>query len=221
MNVLTAAILARTGDGTGSGSMLISIPLLALSFSSFYCGGMCLNDIFDREWDAEHQPFRPIPSGRVSLEVAWRIAGSLFALGLGLLLLAPHPSAVIPGALLLFLIFFYDRYHKQISTSVVIMSGTRAMVYFTTAWAVAGTFSLMIYVAALAQFLYTLLVSAVARHENTRGIPYSFPLIPRMLAGMPIVDGAILSLLFGPAWMIPGILAALATHLGQHYVRGD
>ena len=46
MNVLTAAVLS------GMGVELSSLSLLLLSLSCFYCGGMCLNDVFDRSFDA-------------------------------------------------------------------------------------------------------------------------------------------------------------------------
>ena len=54
MNVLAALVLASAPLSLGA------FALLAVSLSAFYCAGMCLNDLYDLEYDTEHQPFRPI-----------------------------------------------------------------------------------------------------------------------------------------------------------------
>lgn len=54
--------------------------LLLLASSFLYCSGMVWNDYFDVKQDERERPFRPIPSGKVSLQTA-------FALGTGLMLL--------------------------------------------------------------------------------------------------------------------------------------
>lgn len=48
--------------------MLASVSLL------LYMSGMITNDIFDVEVDRIERPFRPLPSGRISLSLAWGIA---------------------------------------------------------------------------------------------------------------------------------------------------
>ncbi|MBW2274319.1 MAG: UbiA family prenyltransferase [Deltaproteobacteria bacterium] len=223
MNVLTAAALCGVPPGPGASPGLSPgvVLLLAASLSAFYCGGMALNDVFDRDWDAEHQPFRPIPAGRITLAAARRLTALLFTAALALLALAPEASALAPGLALLAIIFAYDRFHKAFAGAVFVMAATRAMVFVVTAWAVGGEFFPLVAIAAAAQFLYTVLVSAVARHENTRGVPYSFPLIPRMIAGMSVLDGTLLAIFLHPAWLLAGLAAAFMTHFGQRYVRGD
>ncbi len=59
--------------GMGFGLVLISTCL--------YTGGMALNDVMDAEIDARERPFRPIPSGQISLQRAGRWAWGLLALG--------------------------------------------------------------------------------------------------------------------------------------------
>jgi 4-hydroxybenzoate polyprenyltransferase len=54
--------------------------LLAASIC-LYLAGMVLNDYFDREQDARERPFRPIPSGRVSVTAAKRLGLGLLAGG--------------------------------------------------------------------------------------------------------------------------------------------
>lgn len=215
MNVVAAAVLSGASAHAGD------VALLALSLSSFYCAGMVLNDIFDRHWDAVHQPFRPLPAGRLGLRHAWGLALVQIAVALGCLLAAPHRTAAAPGGLLLALIFLYDGLHKRFTGSVFLMAGTRAMVFVVTSWALVGTVPARVLVGGAAQFVYTLLVTAVARHEHSRGSPYGFPLIPRMIAGMSVLDGALLAALVHPAWLLAGAAAAALTRVGQRYIRGD
>jgi 4-hydroxybenzoate polyprenyltransferase len=215
MNVLTAAWLS------GMDVSLSSLSLLFISLSCFYCGGMCLNDVFDRGFDADHQSFRPIPAEQISVTEAswWCVA--LFVMALGLLLLTPYPGSVLPGLLLLALIVTYDRFHKRFTGSVLLMAGTRMMVFVVTAWALSSQVGGLVWIGAAAQFGYTLLVAAVARFEHTRGEPYSFPVIPRMIAGMSLLDGVVLAILVGPLGLVFGGAAACLTHAGQRWVRGD
>ena len=214
MNVLTAALLS--GEATYA-----TVVLLAASLSAFYCGGMVLNDLFDRSIDAREQPFRPIPAGRASVEQARLLATLLLGAGLALLCLAPHRSALLPGLVLLAMIWAYDRWHKGHPSSVLLMAGTRFMVFVVTASAIAGSVSGIVLFAGLLQLLYTLLVTVVARYENSRGERYSFPLIPWMLSAMPIVDGVVLAIVANGWWLLVGLLAAALTRFGQRYVRGD
>ena len=214
MNVLAAVVL------TGGASVGVVI-LLCGAISALYCGGIALNDLFDRERDAREQPYRPIPSGRVTPGEALSTVVLLFALGLGLLLLAPFPAALVPGLVLLGLILAYDRFHKQHASTVLLMAGCRLMVFAVTAWAVAGSVGVNAFVGGAVCFLYTLAISLVARRENTRGEPYSFSVIPWMIAGMSAVDGAVVAVLVTPLWLLPGVGAALLTLLGQRWVRGD
>ena len=47
------------------------LPLLMVSLSLFYVGGMYLNDAFDAQFDAQHRLERPIPSGAIRVETVW------------------------------------------------------------------------------------------------------------------------------------------------------
>src|SRR5208283_2231719 len=51
----------------------LSVLLLLLASGCLYCGGMVWNDFFDLEQDRRERPFRPLPSGRVSLGAAVRL----------------------------------------------------------------------------------------------------------------------------------------------------
>ncbi len=77
------------------------------------------------------------------------------------------------------------------------------------------------WLAAAAQLVYTVLVTVVARLENAREARFSFPLIPRMIAAMSLLDGAVLAWAAHPAWLLAGAAAAGLTIGGQRFVRGD
>ena len=79
-NVLAAAVLA------GGGFSLPVFLILSLSMSLFYSAGMCLNDIFDVEEDKIKKPFRPLPSGSVSMGSARVVTIAMFLIALSLLL---------------------------------------------------------------------------------------------------------------------------------------
>src|SRR5437868_13214814 len=55
--------------------------LIAAS-AALYTAGMVFNDMFDREIDAKERPFRPIPSGQISLSSASKLGATLLAAGI-------------------------------------------------------------------------------------------------------------------------------------------
>lgn len=219
MNVITAAVLVGyTSEQPGYWAIVV---LLAVALSAFYCGGMSLNDVCDYAWDKEHQNFRPIVAGKITLAQARVISAALFAIGFVLLALAPHLMGLAYGFLLFAVIYAYNYFHKAHASSVLLMAVARALVFVVVAQAIAGELNVWIYAAAGLQFAYTLLLTVVARHEHTRGKPYAGPVIPRMIAGMALVDGLLLAILVAPLWLVLGVVMALLTRFGQRYVRGD
>jgi 4-hydroxybenzoate polyprenyltransferase len=89
-NVFTAlADIALGALVTGAlPSRWLPFALFALASACLYCGGMVWNDFFDIEQDRRERPFRPLPSGRVSVREAGLIGSILLASGLILSLLA-------------------------------------------------------------------------------------------------------------------------------------
>ena len=95
MNLSLALRLSRISNlptvwtNVGVGALLAGgsladprLPLLMLALSLFYTGGMFLNDAFDREFDAQHRPERPIPSGQVSARQVFSFGFGMLALGM-------------------------------------------------------------------------------------------------------------------------------------------
>lgn len=219
MNVLTAALLVS--QAASSSLSPVVVVLLMVSLSLFYMGGMSFNDYSDRHWDAQHQTFRPIPAGKIRASTALIISLALFATAQLLLLFAPQTGGFYMGLLLLLAIVIYDVIHKATPLSVIVMASARLLVFVVTARALAGDWFVVIWIAGGLQFIYTLLVTVVARYEHRRQQNYSIPLIPLMIAGMAILDGLVLAVLVNPWWIFVGLLAAAMTRFGQKYVRGD
>jgi 4-hydroxybenzoate polyprenyltransferase len=219
MNVVCAALLSATlpQHTFDLGAMV----LVMLALSCFYMGGMSLNDIFDRHWDAQRQPYRPIPSGRITARRATTLTLGLFAAGFVFLALAPRPMGALVGLGLLAVIFLYDWLHKRHWSTVFLMASTRLGVYLVAAAALAGEVSGLVWLIGVLQLMYTLSVTVVARWENSRPTDLSFPLIPWMIAGMAAVDGLFLAVVVHPVWLLIGLIVMGMTRLSQRYVRGD
>jgi 4-hydroxybenzoate polyprenyltransferase len=195
--------------------------LLVASMSLFYSAGMCLNDAMDAEIDTQLRPNRPIPSGRVSQYNTYLFAILFLASAVSLLFTLPFKRSLISGLVLAGFIVAYNIYHKRHAASIFLMAACRLMIYVVTSVALSGALGIQALAVGAIQFIYTLLVSAVARHENNRGKPYPFPVIPYMIAAMSIVDGIAMALLVSFWWLIAGIAGMALTVFGQKYVRGD
>jgi 4-hydroxybenzoate polyprenyltransferase len=66
--------------------------VLLLASACLYSAGMVWNDYFDCEQDARERPFRPLPSGRISLRQAAQLGAGLLAAGVLLAWLAGRTS---------------------------------------------------------------------------------------------------------------------------------
>ena len=125
------------------------------------------------------------------------------------------------GILLLLAIVAYDFHHKRNPYSVLLMAACRFLVFVVTALALVGKVLPAVLLAGASQFLYVVAISMVARYENSRPTPFAFPVVPAMLAGISLLDGLMMALLYSPPWLLAGVAGAMATRVGQRYVRGD
>lgn len=107
------------------------------------------------------------------------------------------------------------------SQSVLLMGSCRFLVFAVASLAATGQLPAAGLAAATLQFLHTVALSLFARYENDRSIPFTFPAMPLSLAGIPLLDGAILMVLVGPVWFLAGLAGCALTLAGQRYVRGD
>lgn len=214
-NVLCALLLA-TGRFTWQSYLL---PAFALS--CYYLAGMCLNDLCDAAHDRMRRPCRPIPSAAVTLRGALGLTISFFMAGTATLLATPHLAGLLAAILLIVVIVWYDFRHKQNPFSVLLMALCRFLVFAVTALAATGRLTALPVLAGALQFAYVVCISLVARHENVRATPFPFPVIPLMLAGIPLMDGVVLALFASPAWLLAGLSGSILMLVGQRFVRGD
>jgi len=84
-NVFTAIADVAMGYLFVHGKFVDPAKLACLIAASalLYTAGMVLNDVFDIEVDRKERPFRPLPSGRISLGVARTFGFTLLVLGVG------------------------------------------------------------------------------------------------------------------------------------------
>lgn len=213
-------VLAATLFATGKFESSVYFPL-ALSLSCFYLAGMALNDICDAQHDTRYRPTRPIPAGRVSKQSAERATLGLFAAGFLLLIPMPDAKGFFAALALLASIVLYDLHHKNNPFSVLLMAACRFLVYAVTGYAILGGMSTMTMIAGAVQFCYVVAISIIARYENSRPAPFTWPVIPLLLSGICIIDGILLATSIAPAWLAVGIGGAILMLAGQKYFRGN
>ena len=156
----------------GGGENYAHLPWLFFGITALYLGGMFLNDAFDVDFDRQHRPERPIPSGAISLPTVWGWGLAWLVLGaLSLIMIGKTTGAL--ALVLLLCNVLYDATHKVITASPWLMGMCRFWIYVIAgscaSWGVNGWpiwcgGALAFYVAGL---------SHIAQLESSRGrVPY-------------------------------------------------
>jgi hypothetical protein len=152
----------------GGGGLTSGFLLLCLGATCLYSGGMFLNDAVDVEFDRQHRPERPIPTGVISTGEVWGFGLGWLILGTVLLVFFGSSTAIL-AILLVISILLYDVIHKAIAFSPVLMALCRFFLFLTAAsTGEEGVTGLAIW-SALALALYVVGLSYVAKGESTRG----------------------------------------------------
>ncbi|MCH2059014.1 MAG: UbiA family prenyltransferase [Verrucomicrobiales bacterium] len=156
--------IAALPAGTGVSDVLLLL-LLIIGASLAYSAGMIMNDAVDFKFDAEHRPDRPLPSGEITLSVAWALAIAFLGGGFILMILA----GASPGCTLLlgFMIVGYNVLHKRWTGSVFLMGACRLLLYLVAASVPehGGWFTELVCVWAMALGIYTVGITLAARGE--------------------------------------------------------
>ncbi len=217
-NVLAAAVLA------GVTARSLALLGIAVACSCFYVGGMFLNDAFDREIDARMRPDRPIPAGMVEAREVFLAGFAL--LGLGIVLAAAIAMVTGDGAVggtlvsavaLAGAILLYDSWHKGNPLAPLVMGLCRVLVYTTTAAILTGTVPAAVLAGALVLLAYLIGLTSVARHAvfGARGW-----LVAGLIAGIALLDGALIALAGAPALGVWCLAAFGLTLALQRWVPG-
>ena len=158
-NCLAGWLLSGGGDWT-------RFALLCFGATCLYVGGMYLNDAFDAQFDQQHRPERPIPSGSISVNQVWALGLGWLGVGTGTLFLFPR-TTIIFTLLLAVSIFVYDAVHKIFAFSPVLMAACRLfLVLVAASCGENGVIGLAIW-SALVMAAYIIGLSYIARKEST------------------------------------------------------
>ncbi len=174
-NVLAAVALA----GTPVAGM--HTAALCVALSSFYVGGMYLNDAYDRDLDRRERPERPIPSGQTDAATVFAWGFAMLVAGVALVAALAIASggggaAVVAAVALGAVIVFYDMHHKGNPLSPLVMGLCRAGVYTTAALSVRGELCTEVVIGAGALIAYLIGLTYVAKQENLRELGNLWPL---------------------------------------------
>ena len=168
-----------------------------------YVGGMFLNDAFDAEFDRQHRPERPIPSGAISQGAVWK--WGFFWLLLGLVwLYFVGKTAVLLGVVLALCIVLYDAIHKAIVLAPLLMAGCRFLLVLIASSSGAEGIIGLSYWTALVLASYIVGLSFLARKESA---PSALQYWPCILLIAPVVLAVVVDR--GPFQRRGLVLAAL------------
>jgi 4-hydroxybenzoate polyprenyltransferase len=176
---------------------------------------MFLNDAFDRTFDARFRPDRPIPAGDVTSGEAFIAGWALLAGGVAMLAVVAPLAAVVWGLLLAGAIVYYDYRHKRDTLGPAVMGICRGLVYCVAA-AAAAAVSTPVVVAAVVLTGYVIALTWIAKRVGQR----AGWLIPILVAGISIVDAAVMAVSGAPALAVFGLAGFALTLLLQRMVPG-
>ncbi|MEI8288447.1 MAG: UbiA family prenyltransferase [Verrucomicrobiota bacterium] len=180
-NLPTVCSNCLAGWWLGGGGNYWKLPFLLLGVSLLYIGGAFLNDAFDAESDHQRRPERPIPSGKISLQLAWRLGFSHLAAGIFLLLFCSQFSAGTAIILALF-IMLYNFSHKFFTAAPWLLGACRLWIYILAGatgatglngWPIMGGAVMTLYIAG---------ASFVVRRDHQHG---AIPFRPLLLLAAP------------------------------------
>ena len=143
--------------------------LLAAASAGLYSAGMVLNDVFDLEVDTQERPWRPLPSGRISLGAARWLGCELLLVGVALAWVAGFLAGGLrPGVVACMLaacVVLYDGYLKRTPLGPPAMGACRMLNVLLGMSAAAGPWQPAHWLVAAAMGTYVVGVTWFARTE--------------------------------------------------------
>lgn len=119
---LGACVGVAVTPNAGTADQLLTVGLLALASGCLYLAGMVWNDVFDLAEDRRDRPFRPLPSGRVTVRTAVILGCGLNVAGVGLAVAA---GAWLIGLAIAAAVLLYDGWLKHTPAGPVAMASCR------------------------------------------------------------------------------------------------
>jgi 4-hydroxybenzoate polyprenyltransferase len=210
-NVL-AGWIAANGQAGYAAAIVVAI---AIAISFMYTGGMFLNDAFDASIDAAQRPDRPIPAGDVPRAEAFAIGALLLTVGVLLVAIVGGPRPFVWALALAAAIVVYDYRHKGFRAGPIVMGICRGLVY-CVAGSVTAPLSLAVIVPAILLTAYTASLTLVAKRAG----PRAGTLVPLMIAGISLVDAAVIVWSGGGPLALVGVVCFALTLALQRVVPG-
>jgi 4-hydroxybenzoate polyprenyltransferase len=170
-NVVTAAADSLAGWLLATGTLAEPgrwLPLTAASMI-LYASGTALNDVFDMEIDRVERPSRPLPSGRISRNVAAWLGGMGLLIGLALASLFGSAQSALVAAILAVCILSYDAGVKHTWLGPPFMGACRGLNLLLGLSAAGGFAGPIGWLAASAYGLYVAGITVVSRSEAAGG----------------------------------------------------
>lgn len=158
-----------------------SLPIVLLSGTLLYLGGSLLKDSFDSDYDRQHRPERPIPSGKFSETKVYRVGLVLLTIGaLGLLWPAHLSGTHLTGTIGLCLVFFivlHNTTHRWVPLGPVLTGICRFLLYLLGASvAMHGVGGTVIW-CGLVLWIYTAGLGYIAASPPGPGPPRYWPVL--------------------------------------------
>lgn len=178
---------------------------LVAASACLYCAGMVLNDVNDLEIDRLERPQRPIPSGSVSLRLAFNLGYGLLFAGIAFAFLAGYLTqqyrAGFVAIVLAVAIALYDSVLKKTPIAPVLMGACRTLNVLLGMSLISTPWHATHYVIAAGIGLYIIGVTCFARTEARQSsrLKLSLSLLP-MAAGMLLLASF-------PGWLDPQLPA--------------
>jgi len=213
--LITAKHYPESQGFTAQSPLLIWLMLMT---SAIYVGGCMLGDAMDAEFDRQHRPQRPIPSGILSAHSVQRGAVILLATAVIGLTISSHlctglqaDIAVILSLLTLVVITYAVRHKKNKVVALLLMASCRfflVLMAIAAGWGIlddsrVDSFSNIAYltngmvILPLGVGCYTLLLSWVASTESRPGVFKSRNILACGLLLLPAMTVLLLILAFG------------------------
>jgi 4-hydroxybenzoate polyprenyltransferase len=213
-NCLAGAALGAVG-ASAAGYPWCRVAIAAAGVGLMYIAGMILNDVCDLAVDRIERPARPLPSGRIERRHALGAAIVCLVAGMGLLWVNGIVAGWL-GAVLAIYIVAYDVGHRRWAWMMAVMGACRGMVYLVAAAVWPLTWPVLAGAAVLTG--YTVSISLVARSEHKA--PSRIRIVLAMLAGISVLDAAILVLLHQYPPAAAAGVCAVATALAHRRISG-
>lgn len=112
----------------GGAGHLGLLPLLLVGASLLYFGAVFLNEAFDADFDREHHPERPVPSGSISQQSCWRVGVGFLVAG-GLILVGCGFRPGLAGLMVVFFVVLYNTLHRLLPVGPALHGVNRFLLY--------------------------------------------------------------------------------------------